>query len=398
MKRIMIIGVGWEQLPLVYKAKEKGLYVIVTTIWDGPIPADQIYHVDSCELSQLEQIFLKEQPNGVIADECDYSMYAVAYLTEKYGLPGPSLSALTITNNKALQREIAEQISIPQPQYQMCWSIRQAERFALENGYPIMIKPVDNRGSIGVSKVANPEEMRKQWMEALLSTRSKMCIAEQYKEGNVVTVDGYCDNNNFYVLSAATKDAYCDTESVAKVLYYPGALSHQQMVRLKKYCTMLVEAMGIDFGFIHAEFIVNDRDDSIWFLEIANRGGGVYISDIILPYICRTNFIGHMLDRALGDVYSISLNHSQDKVLMYFLNCTGCGNPEHICKSTSNVLAMHLNAQKNSKHRQTKDARDRQGVVLLQGKNFEKLLQQAQFIEQHICAKDGEYTYVGQSR
>ena len=38
-------------------------------------------------LKTLRSIYKKEKPDYVIADECDYSMYAVAYLSEKYHIP-----------------------------------------------------------------------------------------------------------------------------------------------------------------------------------------------------------------------------------------------------------------------------------------------------------------------
>ena len=92
MKKILMIGIGWEQVPMVKKAKQMGLYVIVTTWWNKKkIPADKVFSIDSRDIDEIEQLFLKEKPDYVIADECDYSMYAVAYLSEKYHIPGPSL-------------------------------------------------------------------------------------------------------------------------------------------------------------------------------------------------------------------------------------------------------------------------------------------------------------------
>ena len=43
MKKILIIGTGWEQIPLVKKAKQYGLYVIAAAWWDKKqIPAAAI--------------------------------------------------------------------------------------------------------------------------------------------------------------------------------------------------------------------------------------------------------------------------------------------------------------------------------------------------------------------
>ena len=69
-----------------------------------------------------EKGFTPEQIDFVISDECEYSGYACAYLANKYNLPGPSLKALTITNNKYLQRILATKIKIPQPKFDLVWN------------------------------------------------------------------------------------------------------------------------------------------------------------------------------------------------------------------------------------------------------------------------------------
>ena len=48
MKKILMIGIGWEQVPMVKKAKQMGLFVIVTTWWNKKkIPADKVFSIDS---------------------------------------------------------------------------------------------------------------------------------------------------------------------------------------------------------------------------------------------------------------------------------------------------------------------------------------------------------------
>jgi hypothetical protein len=66
MGKIMIIGVGWEQLPLLNKAKSLGLNTVVTTNWDKKkIEADNVYEVKSRNLNKLEEIFLKEEAENL---------------------------------------------------------------------------------------------------------------------------------------------------------------------------------------------------------------------------------------------------------------------------------------------------------------------------------------------
>lgn len=388
-KKIMLIGVGWEQLPLVSKAKQKGLYVIATTSWNADIPADRIYQADSRDLDRLEQIFLDEKPDAVLADECDYSMYAVAYLTQKYNLPGPSLEALTITNNKYLQRQCAEKCGVLQPDYQMCYSCAQAEEFADKIGYPIIIKPVDNRGSIGVTVVKSPLELPAAWYEAVKNSHSRLCLAEKFIDGDVVTVDGYCSDGDFRFLSAGTKDTYDNTPTVAKALYYPGLLSKTQLEVLKLCAAAIIGQTKISFGFTHVEFLLDKKTKEFYFLEIANRGGGVYISNVILPYITGVDLMDTYIDHALGKESSLSCV-SSGKAFMFFLSPKGNKNAVDILQQNSNdILAAHIRPWDEKSA--VKDASGRIGVIIFKGTDFEYMKSLACSLEDSIGYAQSEY-------
>lgn len=390
-KKIMLIGVGWEQLPLVHKAKEKGLFVIATTSWSGNIPADKLYHTDSRDLEALEQIFLRERPDAVLADECDYSMYAVAYLTEKYKLPGPSLEALTITNNKHLQRQYADKCGVLQPDYQLCWSCKQASAFADRISYPIIVKPVDNRGSIGVSIVNSVEELPAAWYEAVKNSHSRLCLAENFIAGDVVTVDGYCAGDAFQFLSASTKDTYPGKPTVAKALYYPGLLSASQMKSLEEKAKTIIHEIGIDFGFVHIEFILERDSGKFQFLEIANRGGGVFISNIVLPYITGVDLVNYYIDQSFGADVKFSCSSSH-KAFMFFLSPGGNEDAQDVLKrEADNILAAHINTL--GKQSDVKDASDRIGVVILKGINFGHMKRFAYALEEKIGFTKNEYVY-----
>ena len=55
MKKILMIGIGWEQVPMVKKAKQMGLFVIVTTWWNKKkIPADKVFSIDSRDIDEIE--------------------------------------------------------------------------------------------------------------------------------------------------------------------------------------------------------------------------------------------------------------------------------------------------------------------------------------------------------
>lgn len=394
MKKIMLIGIGWEQIPLLEKAKKMGLKTIVTTMWNKEkLDADTIYQVDSRDLSMLEEIFLAERPDAVLSDECDYSMYAVAYLTEKYNLPGPSLYSLTVTNNKFLQRELIAETTIEQPKYRLCWNIEMALLASRDIGFPVVIKPLDNRGSIGVFTAKNSKELEVYWYLSVANSHSRMCIVEECVEGNVITFEAFYDSEKLNFLSIATKDNYPETKNVAKALYYPGKVSSSLLKKITDAGEKIVSSMRINYGFVHIEFMIDNINDRVYFIEAANRGGGVHISNIILPEITGIDLVKNNIEMALGiDVRILWNKEYNNKVVMYFLNPKGDCKSEVIIKNNEeNLLAMYLRESASCADVSKNGALGRLGMVIVRGDEFENIIEDCLQLEHKISTNLEEH-------
>lgn len=396
MKKIMVIGVGWEQIPLVQKAKKHGLYVIATTWWDmKKVPADKVYSVDSRDLDTLESIVLEEKPDYITADECDYSMYAVAYLAQKYQMSGPSLSIQTITNNKFLQRECVKVSDVLQPEYCLCWDMDMGMKFADQIGYPVVVKPIDNRGSIGVSKIMCREEFASAWLQAVAHSHSRLCIVEKCIYGSVVTADGFCDSTGFEFIAASTKEMYKNNDNVAKVLYYPGKFTGDTLGRIKRNAELVADAIGIQYGFAHIEFILEEGTGDIYLVEAANRGGGVFISNIILEQITGIDYTSALLDLAMGkEVHTHCGQKYVSKAMLYFLELRGNASVEQCRGQLSDKhKAIYINAYQEGTDVDSAASAGRQGVIVYAGRDFEEMVLEGQEFEEKYCAGEKEFFY-----
>lgn len=394
MEKIIIIGVGWEQIPLVCKAKERGLYVIATTCWDkNQIPADKVYEIDSRDLDGLASIVEKERPDYAVADECDYSMYAVAWLAEKYHLNGPELAVQTITNNKFLQREYVSKTDVLQPQYKLCWNLEMAKDFIEKVGYPVMVKPIDNRGSIGVSKVHEEDELEETWLQAVSHSHSRLCIVEKCINGEVITADGFCDSFKYEFIAPSNKKMYKNNDNLAKIVFYPGKFSEKIFQKIKHNAELVVEAIGIRFGFVHIEFIIEKETSNIYLVEVANRGGGVYTSNIVLEKITGIDYCGLLLDLAMGKTVDVSCNQTYiDKAIIYFLELKGdkvLGN--YIEEADLESDAIYVNCYRKTADVNKEAAMGRHGVAIFSGQSFTDLVEAGEQLEKCYCRDEREH-------
>ncbi len=372
MKKIMVIGANWEQEPLLKKAKAMGLYVIATNPYpeaEGFKYSDENYVVNPRDLQKLDEIFKKTLPNAVIADECDYSMFAVAYLTNKHNLPGPKMDSLMITNNKYLERKFAERAGVLQPKYKLCMTFEEVVKASDEIGLPIMLKPVDNRGAIGVKRVNSVSELKTAFYDTLPQTHARQILAEEYIEGNrQVSVEGLYVGN-FYNLTFSCKQKYPGA-SVDKHLEYPGKLPKNLLKKLYTINERLIKTIGIDYGFTHTEFIVKDKQP--YLLEVHNRGCGINVSNKLIPAITGIDVAKILISSALGEKVSVDdFSRKRGFGILHFFDF-GRGKVSRIenvdtVKNMDGVLTLWINFKVGDYLKNIETGPSRHGCIIVVG-------------------------------
>ena len=107
-KKILILGAGVYQVPLILKAKEMGLYTIAAS-YAGPYPglaiADEVWEIDTTDYHALLEKAEAAQISGVCTTGTDVSVISVGYLCEKLHLQGIPFSAARLATNKASMKE-----------------------------------------------------------------------------------------------------------------------------------------------------------------------------------------------------------------------------------------------------------------------------------------------------
>lgn len=307
LKRILVVGAGWEQVPLVERARAEGYRVLVTS---GD-PRSEAFRsanahevIDSRDLGSLLRFARSSKIDAVVSDQCDYSRYAQAWLSEALGLPGPKLGAVAITTNKKWLRELCRKHGIPQPPYEVCRSFSEVEAAARAIGFPVIVKPVDNRGSFGVTRVDDSAGLRPAWSEAVSNAHSREVLVERFIAGTVVTVDGIHAREGHCVLGVATKTQVGGARQVAMEIVYPGEFDDATHALARKRADAVAAALRTAGGTgpTHTEFIFDGSDFIL--VESANRGGGVFTANTILPAHSGFDHNGELIAEATGDRFA----------------------------------------------------------------------------------------------
>lgn len=290
MTRLMIIGAGLEQVPLIKTAKRLGHWVLATHPAaegaEGFALADATAVVDPRNLPRVLEIAREHRIEAAVADQCDYSMYAVAFLGEQLGFPAIRLDqAQFVTNKLNMRNKVAAAGTALQPEYKPCVTFEEAQRAARSIGYPVIVKPVDNRGNFGVTKVDSEAELKDAWLQAIANSHSRIVLVEKFIEGLLTTVEGcFVARGVYKPLAVSWKKMLGGKKRVAMELVYDTKDIKDVVPELLRANDAVVRALGLDFGATHAEFIVTPEKKA-YLVEIHNRGGGVHIFSKICPAV-----------------------------------------------------------------------------------------------------------------
>jgi len=319
--RVLAINLGWEQENLLRALGERGF-----DVWGVHYDDNYKRYVDYqdvlvCNIRDLDAILdyaRQLSPDAVISNQDDYAQFAQALVAQHLGLPGPRVAEAQVAGNKYLQRRRCRDLGLPIPEFTLCACIDDAREFANTQGYPIILKPVDNRGGIGVRRVDDASQLEATFFQALTASHSRLVLAEQFIKGTQIVIDGYARPGvGCRSLALGTKRMFEGSSIVAEEIVYPGELpapTYQQAMQLNE---RLNETLGIRFGPTHSEYMITE-DNDIVLIETANRGGGVHISEVVVPAVSGFDVVGHYIDDVLGLENGDIPSPAHHQVLMRF--------------------------------------------------------------------------------
>jgi biotin carboxylase len=146
---------------------------------------------------------------------------------------------------------------------------------------PWLLKPRSQASGIGMRKIHNPEELWP-WLDQLGDRQSEYLL-EQFIPGSVFHVDSVVSER-----AVLFSEAHSYGAPPLDVSHQGGVFTTRTLPReaantlaLKELNRELIEGLGLVRGVTHAEFLKSQADDRVYFLEVAARVGGAYISNMV---------------------------------------------------------------------------------------------------------------------
>jgi biotin carboxylase len=211
----------------------------------------------------------------------EFDMENVAALREHLRLPGMGLTTIRYFRDKLAMRAQAREAGVLVPEFVHVLNYDDLREFMAHVPGPWLLKPRSQASGIGMKKIQTPEELWP-WLDQLGDQQSHFLL-EQFVPGNVYHVDGVVSER-----SVAFAEAHGYGSPPLDVSHEGGVFTTRTLPRdapetqaLKEMHAKLVNGLGLVRGVTHAEFLKAHADNRFYFIEIAARVGGAYISDVV---------------------------------------------------------------------------------------------------------------------
>lgn len=233
------------------------------------------YETDESLIPVLRALH-EDRPFDALISITEPGLLPAAVAGEALGLPGMLPSAVVRrTLDKFAMRNHLESVGFPPVAAALGESPQDVVRFAKAAGYPVIVKPRDGTGSMGVVRIDGADEAQR------VAGRGSF-LMEEFLDGPEVSVEAFSfagRHRVFAVTAKVVNRISRDNPYVEIGHQLPAALDSSLEAELTAYVSAFLDAMEITDGPTHTEVMLTPKGMRI--VETHTRVGGDYITGLV---------------------------------------------------------------------------------------------------------------------
>lgn len=270
-KKLLILGGNPETSALVKMANDMGIKTIVTSgrhTDDAKKYCWKAYDVDGMDVPGVIALAREEKVDGVLVGVADILVPSYCKVCDALGLPCYATQKIVdVFSFKDVFKSTCETYGIHGiPEYYLDADMKPEDVAKIK--YPVMIKPVDNGGGVGMTVVYKESELKAGVEKALAASKKKRFIVERYMQcedmGMYYTFkDGVCSASCIY--DRYTTDEQPGLSRVCLGGTYPSKHLDEYFERMHDNALRMFKDIGIKNGVLmlsgfyeNGEFYVYD--------------------------------------------------------------------------------------------------------------------------------------------
>lgn len=286
MKKILVLGGGLLQVPLLQKAGQKGYQVFLSDYYESPPGkkyCDCARQISSVSLEENYRFALEEQIDYIMTIGTDQPVYTAAAVSARLNLPHPISEAQgrLVTNKFYMKTKMVDNL-IPTPPYRVFSAF--ADIYLQDLKYPLVMKPSDSQGQRGIFVLQGSEttgELRKLFESSRYYSPSGSVIFEEFCQGDEITVNCWVREGQAFILMITDRLHFDDTIAlgICKEQRYPSRAAAGRDDEIAAIVQKIVDAFEVVHGPLYIQMILNDQEASV--IEFGYRIGGGFESETI---------------------------------------------------------------------------------------------------------------------
>lgn len=386
--KILVLAGGSDQIAFINELKYRGHEVVLVDYLDNPPAkyyADKHIVASTLDVEAVKQIALDEKVSLVCTACTDQALLTVANVSEQLELPCyiSYKTALNVTN-KSYMKEVMLANNIPTAKYVILDTVdlEVIKDFQL----PVVVKPVDCNSSKGVKRVDSKEDLEKFLQEAIILSRTKTAIVEEFKAGKEISADFYIENGVAKFLSATSSSKIKNRKSFTILSSDYPAVNDTEREKLVIIANSIAKAFHLDNCPLLVQLI---NDNGVFnVLEFSARmgGGSKYY---LIKVLSGVDIMSKYVDRILGTLPSVSPSKRVEFSKMVYIYCIpgtfdkvmGLEELKHKCIIDNYFLYKTSGMQIHG----SETSGDRPAGYLVTAQTFEELQSKLNYADSHIA-------------
>jgi carbamoyl-phosphate synthase large subunit len=259
--------------------------------------SDRLYF-EELTLERVQDIADFESPKGIVVSVGGQIANNLAHPLHlaKYPILGTPAEMIDCAENRDSFSSLLRKLGIDQPQWQRATTLKKAEEFASNVGYPVLIRPSYVLSGAAMNVIWNKEELEQFLKEAtVISPDHPIVLSKFIENAKELEIDGVGQNGKIAISAISEHVENAGVHSGdATIVLPPQRLYLETIRRAKAIAASIVKSLKIS-GPFNIQFIAKDNQLQVIECNVRASRSFPFVSKVT-----RTNFIHVAAEAILG--------------------------------------------------------------------------------------------------
>lgn len=303
-KKVMILGAGVYQVPLIQRARDMGLHTIVVSV-PGPYPgfriADEVCELDTTNIDAVLEEAKRKQIDAIVTSGTDVCIPTLGKVCDEMGLTGVSYESAVNASNKISMKNRFKDADVLTAFFDVATNAEGAMSIIDKIDDTAIVKAIDSSGSRGITivgKGATIDEVKRAADAALAVSREDEFLVEHFLAGDEFGVQALVYDGKVKLILPHSDEVFVGDTGVPVGHAAPFTEDAALIEKIEEEVKKGIAALGIDNCAVNIDCILYQGKP--YMIEMAARVGATCLAELVSTYY-GVDYYEILLRIALGD-------------------------------------------------------------------------------------------------